>query len=141
MQFLLFLVKARETGRHLQAALVDVLLAVDLFRCLVQQLQHSTDDGLQRTSQVFPAIRLSKGRHVNKGGAAVAQVQGCVVGKITEIPMKAQHSLPLQHTQTPSSLLPLLFPRLLLTSLHLWRPTQPLPARRWSLSCRPTPCQ
>lgn len=93
VQFLLFLVKARETGRHLLAALVDVLLAVDLFRRLVQQLQHSTDDGLQRTSQVFPAIRLSKGRHVNKGGAAVAQVQGCVVSKITEIPMKASNTV------------------------------------------------
>lgn len=92
MQFLSFLVKARETGRRLRAALVDVLLAVDLLLRLVQQLQHSTDDGLQRTAQVFPAVRLSKGRHVNKGGAAVAQVQGCVVGKITEIPMKAQHS-------------------------------------------------
>lgn len=92
MQFLLFLVKARETGRHLRAALVDVLLAVDLLLCLVQQLQHSTDDGLQRTSQVFPAVRLSKRRHVNKGGATVAQVQGCVVGKITQIPIKVKHS-------------------------------------------------
>lgn len=87
---------------------MDVLLAVDLLLCLVQQLQHSTDDGLQRTSQVFPAVRLSERRHVNKGGAPVAQVQGCVVGKITEIPIKVQHSnnssLP-QQTQTPSSLL------------------------------------
>lgn len=105
MQFLLFLVKARETGRHLRI-LVDVLLAVDLLLCLVQQLQHFTNNGLQGASQVFPAVRLSKRRHVDEGRATVAQVQGCVVGEITEIPIKAPHSnnslLPHQ-TQTPSS--------------------------------------
>lgn len=92
MQFLLFLVKARETGRHLRVASVDVLLAVDLLLRLVQQLQHFTDNGLQRTSQVFPAVRLSERRHVNEGGAAAAQVQGRVVGEVTEIPRKGSHT-------------------------------------------------
>lgn len=92
MQFLSSLGKTRETGRHLRTALVDVLLAVDLLLCLVQQLKHPTDDGLQCTSQVFPAVRLSERRHVNKGGAPMAHVQGCVVGKVTEIPIQAQHS-------------------------------------------------
>lgn len=73
-------------------ASVDVLLAVDLLLRLVQQLQHFTDNGLQRTSQVFPAVRLSKRRHVNEGGATAAQVQGCVVGEITEVPMEGAHS-------------------------------------------------
>lgn len=107
MQFLLFLVKARETGRHLREASVDVLLAVDLLLRLVQQLQHLTDNGLQRTSQVFPAVRLPKRRHVDEGGAAAAQVQGCVVGEVTEIPMKGAHSqgtvYPPHQTQAPSS--------------------------------------
>lgn len=67
---------------------VEVLLAVDLLLCLVQKLQHLPDDGLQRTAQVFPAIRLSKRRHVNEGRATMAQVQGCVVGEITEIPVR-----------------------------------------------------
>lgn len=87
----MFLVKARETGRHL-LVLVDVLLAVDLLLCLVQQLQHFTDNGLQGASQVFPAVRLSKRRHMDEGRATVAQVQGCVVGEITEIPIKTPHS-------------------------------------------------
>lgn len=90
MQFLLFLVKAGETGRHRRADSVDVLLAVDLLLRLVQQLQHFPDDGLQRAAQVFPAVRLSKRRHVNEGRAAVAQVQGRVVGEITEIPVEEQ---------------------------------------------------
>lgn len=114
MQFLLFLVKARETGRHLRAALVHVLLAVDLLLSLFQQLQHSTDDGLQRAAQVFPAVRLSERRHVNKGRAPVAQVEGCVVGKITEVPIRSQtqqgHRLLPHQTQPPSFAAPGCFP-------------------------------
>lgn len=67
------------SGGHL----VEVLLAVDFLFSLVQKLQHLLDDGLQRTAQVFPAVRLSKWRHVNEGRAAMAQVQRCVVGEIT----------------------------------------------------------
>lgn len=52
-----------------------MLLAVDLLLGLVQQVQHLLDDGLQRTTQVFPAIRLSKRRHMDEGRATVAQVQ------------------------------------------------------------------
>ena len=72
------------SGGHL----VEVLLAVDLLLGLVQKLQHLPDDGLQRTAQVFTAVRLSERRHMNKGGATVAQVQRRVVGEITEIPVR-----------------------------------------------------
>lgn len=65
---------------------MDVLLGVDLALRLVQKRQHLPDDGLQRPAQVFPAVRLSERRHVDEGRTAVAQVQGCVVGIITEIP-------------------------------------------------------
>lgn len=68
--------------------LVDVLLAVDLILCLFQKLQHLLDDGLQCTAQVFSAVRLSERRHMNKGRATVAKVQGRVVGEITEIPVR-----------------------------------------------------
>lgn len=68
--------------------LVEVLLAVNLPLSLVHKLQHLLDDGLQCTTQVFFTVRLSKRRHMNKGRAAVAQVQRGVVGKITEIPVK-----------------------------------------------------
>ena len=63
--------------------LVEVLLAVDLLFSLVQKLQHPLDDGLQRSAQVLPAVRLSKRRHMNEGRATVAQVQRRVVGEIT----------------------------------------------------------
>lgn len=53
---------------------MEVLLAADLLG-LVHELQHLLDDGLQCTAQVFAAVRLSKRRHVDEGGAAVAQVQ------------------------------------------------------------------
>lgn len=65
---------------------MEVLLALDLLLGLVQELQHLPDDGLQCTAQVFPAVRLSKRRHVNEGRAAMAQVQRRVVGEIAEIP-------------------------------------------------------
>lgn len=65
---------------------MEVLLAVDLLLGLVQKLQHLPDDGLQRTAQVFPAVRLSKRRHMNEGRATMAQVQRRVVGEITEVP-------------------------------------------------------
>lgn len=103
--------KARETGRHLRVASVDVLLAVDLLLRLVQQLQHFTDNGLQRTSQVFLAVRLSERRHVNEGGAAAAQVQGRVVGEVTEIPRKGSHTTVTRPTKHSHRLL--LFFRLL----------------------------
>lgn len=67
---------------------MEVLLAVDLLLCLVQKPQHLPDDGLQRTAQVFSAVRLSKRRHMNEGRATTAQVQGRVVGEITEIPVR-----------------------------------------------------
>lgn len=78
--------KAGAAAWHLD--LVDVLLAVDLIFCLFQKLQHLPDDGLQCTAQVFSAVRLSKRRHMDKGRATVAEVQGCVVGEITEIPVR-----------------------------------------------------
>lgn len=65
---------------------MEVLLTVDLLLGLVQKLQHLPDDGLQRTAQVFPAVRLSKRRHMNEGRATMAQVQRRVVGEITEVP-------------------------------------------------------
>lgn len=67
---------------------MDVLLAVDFLFSLVQELQHLPDDGLQRTAQFFPAVRLSERRHVNEGSATTAQVQRCIVGEITEVPAK-----------------------------------------------------
>lgn len=67
---------------------VEVLLALDLLLSLVQKLQHLTDDGLQCTAQVFPAVRLSKRRHVDEGRAAMAHIQGCVIGEITQIPVR-----------------------------------------------------
>lgn len=69
---------------------MEVLLAVDLLLGLVQKLQHLPDDGLQRTAQVFPAVRLSERRHMNEGRATVAQVQRRVVGEITEIPVRKE---------------------------------------------------
>lgn len=71
---------------------MEVLLAVDLLLSLVQELQHLLDDGLQRTAQVFPAVRLSERRHVDKGRAAVTHVQRCVIGEITEIPVKEERT-------------------------------------------------
>lgn len=65
---------------------MEVLLAVDLLLGLVQKLQHLPDDGLQRTAQVFPAVRLSKRRHMYEGRATMAQVQRRVVSEITEVP-------------------------------------------------------
>lgn len=106
VQFLVFFVKAGETGRH-QRALVDVLLAVDLLLRLDQQLQHFAHDGLQRTAQVFTTVRLSKRRHVDEGGVPAAQVQGRVVGEVTEIPIKGQqhrHGLwPTEQRRLPHS--------------------------------------
>lgn len=69
---------------------MEVLLAVDLLLGLVQELQHLPDDGLQRTAQVFPAVRLSERRHMNEGRATMAQVQRRVVGEITEVPVKEE---------------------------------------------------
>lgn len=74
------------SGGHL----VEVLLAVDFLLGLVQKLQHFPDDGLQCTAQVFPAVRLSKRRHMNEGRATVAQVQRRVVGEVTEIPVREE---------------------------------------------------
>lgn len=67
--------------------LMEVLLAVDLLLCLVQKVQHLPDDGLQRSAQVFPAVRLSQRGHVNERRATVAKVQRCVVGEIAQIPV------------------------------------------------------
>ncbi len=67
---------------------MEVLLAVDLLLSLVQKLQHLPDDGLQRTAQVFSAVRLSERRHMNEGRATVAQVQRRVVGEVAEIPVR-----------------------------------------------------
>lgn len=64
---------------------MEMLLAVDLILSLVEKLQNFLDNGLERTTQVFPAVRLSERRHVDKGGAAAAQVQRGVVGEITEV--------------------------------------------------------
>lgn len=69
---------------------MEMLLAVDLLLCLVQKLQHLADNGLQCTAQFFPAVRLSKRRHVYECRVAVAQVQGCIIGKITEIPVREE---------------------------------------------------
>lgn len=69
---------------------MEVLLAVDLLFSLVQKLQHLLNNGLKRTAQVFPAVRLSKRRHVNEGRAAVAQVQRRVVSEIAEIPVREE---------------------------------------------------
>lgn len=82
---------------------MEVLLAVDLLLSLVQKLQHLPDDGLQRTAQVFPAVRLSKRRHMNEGRATMAQVQRRVVSEITEVPDreegKASHKLRDRHVK------------------------------------------
>lgn len=67
--------------------LMEVLLAVDLLLCLVQKVQHLPDDGLQRSAQIFPAVRLSQRGHVNERRATMAKVQRCVVGEITQIPV------------------------------------------------------
>lgn len=69
---------------------MEVLLAVYLFLGLGQKLQHLLDDGLQCTTQVFPAVRLSKRRHVDEGRATTAQVQRRVVGEITEISVREE---------------------------------------------------
>lgn len=69
---------------------MDVLLAVDLLLGLVKKLQHLLDDGLQRTTQVFTAVRLSKRRHMDEGRATMAQVQRCIVGEVTEIPVREE---------------------------------------------------
>lgn len=84
--------------------LMEVLLAVDLLLRLVQKLQHFPDDGLQRAAQVFPAVRLSQRGHVNECGAAMAEVQRCVVGEVTQIPAKDQSTYsesPSTHHQVP----------------------------------------
>lgn len=69
---------------------MEVLLAVDLLLGLAQKVQHLLDDGLQRTTQVFPAVRLSNRRHMDEGGAAVAHVQRCVVCEVAEIPVREE---------------------------------------------------
>lgn len=69
---------------------MEVLLAVDFLLGLVQKVQHLLDDGLQCTTQVFPAVRLFKRRHMDEGRAAMAQVQRCVVGEVTEIPFRVE---------------------------------------------------
>ena len=71
-------------GRPL-LSLVD-LLAADLVLGLVQKVQHLLDNGLQGAAQVLPAVRLPNGRHVDKGGAPVAQVQRGVVGEVAQVP-------------------------------------------------------
>lgn len=65
---------------------MEVLLTVDLLLRLVQKLQHLPDDSLQRSAQVFTAVRLSQGGHMDECRAAVAKVQRCVVGEVTQIP-------------------------------------------------------
>lgn len=67
--------------------LMEVLLAVDLFLCLVQKVEHLPDDSLQRSAQVFPTVRLSQRGHVNERRATMAKVQRCVVGEIAQIPV------------------------------------------------------
>lgn len=69
---------------------MEVLCAMDLFLRLVQKLQHFRNDGLQRAAQVFPTVRLSQRGHMNECRAAVAEVQRCVVGEVTQIPAKDQ---------------------------------------------------
>lgn len=65
---------------------MEVMLAVDLLLRLVQKLQHLPDDSLQRSAKVFTAVRLSQGGHMDECRAAVAKVQRCVVGEVTQIP-------------------------------------------------------
>lgn len=69
---------------------MEVLWAPDLLLRLVQKLQHFPDDGLQRAAQVFPTVRLSQRGHMYKCRAAMAEVQRCVVGEVTQIPAKDQ---------------------------------------------------
>lgn len=71
---------------------MEVLWTVDLLLRLVQKLQHFPDNGLQRAAQVFPTVRLSQRGHMNKCRAAMAEVQRCVVGEVTQIPAKDQNA-------------------------------------------------
>lgn len=83
---------------------MEVLLAVDLLLRLVQKLQHLPDDSLQRSAKVFPAVRLSQGGHVDECRAAVAKVQRCVVGEVTQIPATDENTAYSDLTQTHPTL-------------------------------------
>lgn len=78
---------------------MEVLWTVDLLLRLVQKLQHFPDNGLQRTAQVFPTVRLPQRGHMNKCRAAMAEVQRCVVGEVTQIPAKDQSAHTPSHLQ------------------------------------------
>lgn len=72
------------------------VLAKLIFRTMLQQVQHLEDHGLESLSQLFCTVGLPQGGNVHERRSALAQVQRCVVGIVTQVSNESQNTASVQ---------------------------------------------
>lgn len=63
-----------------------------IFRTMFQQVQHLGDQSTECLRQLFPTVGLPQGRYVHERRSALAQVQRCVVGVVTQVSNESQNT-------------------------------------------------